>query len=92
MTSNDTRRASLSDIQKMDADGALWPTREDAEVEELGPEFWARAKVQEPKTPRSVRLNLDPDVFDYFKKRGRHITRMQEVLKAYVRAHHSADE
>ncbi|HYD08277.1 MAG TPA: BrnA antitoxin family protein [Reyranella sp.] len=38
--------------------------------------------------PRSVHLKLDPDVFDYFKSLGKgHITKMQEVLRAYANAH-----
>lgn len=37
--------------------------------------------------PRSVHLKLDRDVFDFFKSQGKgHLTRMQNVLKAYVRA------
>jgi BrnA antitoxin of type II toxin-antitoxin system len=56
--------------------------------EDLGPNFWANAHVVEPKEPKSVHLKLDPEVFDYFKGQGKgHLTRMQEVLKAYVRAH-----
>ncbi|WP_201776110.1 BrnA antitoxin family protein [Devosia geojensis] len=38
--------------------------------------------------PTSVHLKLEPEVFDFFKSQGKgHITRMQNVLKAYVRAH-----
>jgi len=34
-----------------------------------------------------VHLKLDPDVFAFFKQQGKgHITRMQDVLKAYVKA------
>lgn len=55
---------------------------------ELGSEFWARAVEVEPQSPTSVHLKLDPEVFDFFKRQGKgHITRMQNVLKAYVKAH-----
>jgi uncharacterized protein (DUF4415 family) len=55
--------------------------------EELPDDFWDNAKIVFPKQPRSVHLKLDPDVFDYFKRQGKgHLTRMQEVLRAYVNA------
>lgn len=39
------------------------------------------------KTRHSVLLNLDPDVLAFFKGSGKgHITRMQNVLRAYVAA------
>jgi hypothetical protein len=58
--------------------------------EELPPGFWDNAELvnynQPP--PTSVHLKLDPEVFNYFKAQGKgHLTRMQNVLKAYVRAH-----
>ena len=74
----------------MRAAGGLYHNPEAPEAEDLGPEFWARARIEGPKCPRSVHLKLDPEVFDYFvevtKGKG-HLTRMQAVLKAYVEAH-----
>ena len=56
-------------------------------AEELPAGFWDDAELVEPGT-RSVRLNVDAEVFDFFKSQGKgHLTRMQNVLKAYVRAH-----
>jgi uncharacterized protein (DUF4415 family) len=55
--------------------------------EELPPGFWDNAKLVNYNQPRSVHLKLDPEVFDFFKAQGKgHLTRMQNVLKAYVRA------
>jgi uncharacterized protein (DUF4415 family) len=57
-------------------------------AEDLGPDFWKDATLVAPRAPKSVHLKLDPEVFDYFKAQGKgHLTRMQEVLRAYVRAH-----
>jgi len=40
------------------------------------------------ESPKSVHLKLEPEVFDFFKSQGKgHLTKMQEVLKAYVTAH-----
>lgn len=68
--------------------GVLYAAKPDAYAEDLGPDFWADAELIEPASVRSVRLNLDPEVFEFFKQQGKgHLTRMQNVLKAYVRAH-----
>ena len=68
--------------------GELYENPNAPEGPELGDEFWANAVWVEPKGTTSVHLKLDPEVFDYFKRQGKgHITRMQDVLKAYVKAH-----
>ena len=82
------KRASLEEIRRMKAAGELTFARPTIEPEDLGPDFWKDAEVTEPREPKSVHLKLDPEVFDFFKSRGKgHLTRMQEVLRAYVRAH-----
>lgn len=60
------------------------PVTEDAV---LPAAFWDEAEVvAPPKT--SVHLKVDPEVFEFFKRGGKgHLTRMQNVLAAYVRAH-----
>ncbi len=66
--------------------GELDQTDESGMVEELPDDFWEKAVVVEPP-PRSVHLKLDPEVFHFFKAGGKgHLTRMQNVLKAYVKA------
>lgn len=64
--------------------GCCDPVTEDAV---LPAAFWDEAQVvAPPKT--SVHLKLDPEVFEFFKQGGKgHLTRMQNVLAAYVRAH-----
>lgn len=56
---------------------------------ELPDGFWEDATVMYPEDweKRSVHLKLDPEVFEFFKSGGKgHLTRMQNVLKAYVKA------
>ncbi|WP_373355656.1 BrnA antitoxin family protein [Pseudoroseicyclus sp. CXY001] len=76
----------------MEARGELGD-RPDALVEDgkLPPEFWEEAEVwYPPAARRSVHLKLEPEVFDFFKDGGKgHLTRMQNVLAAYVRAQKS---
>lgn len=86
-------RASLDDLRKMKDRGELTATTAAEPVEDLGPDFWARAELREPVSPKSVHLKLDPEVFDYFKGQGKgHLTRMQDVLRAYVKAHQNSGQ
>lgn len=92
MAKENIRRASLEEINRMDEDGLLYhnpnaPDGPGSDGPDFPDDFWDNAKVVFPKEPRSVHLKLDPDVFDYFKSLGKgHITKMQEVLRAYVNA------
>lgn len=55
--------------------------------EELPPGFWDEAELVNYNEPKSVHLKLEPEVYAFFKSEGKgHITRMQNVLKAYVRS------
>jgi uncharacterized protein (DUF4415 family) len=57
------------------------------EEDRLPASFWENAELVEPHTAKSVHLKLEPEVFEYFKAGGKgHLTRMQKVLSAYVRA------
>jgi uncharacterized protein (DUF4415 family) len=66
--------------------GELSVPRPDAEPEELPDNFWDGAIIEEPRARRSVHLKVDEEVYAYFKGLGKgHLTRMQEVLRSYVR-------
>ncbi len=84
------RKASLAEIRRMKETGELFHDAAAPEGESLGAAFWARAKVEGPRKPRSVHLKLDPEVFDFFHRQSGgkgHLTKMQTVLKAYAKAH-----
>ena len=56
------------------------------EDDRLPARFWQEAELG-PRGRKSVHLKLDPEVFEFFKQGGKgHLTRMQNVLAAYVRA------
>ncbi len=83
------KRASLDDIRRMKEKAELFHDRHAPDGEDLGRDFWASADIQRAKKPRSVHLKIDPEVFDFFyaETDGKgHITRMQDVLKAYMKA------
>lgn len=68
--------------------GELRTTEARIEDDVLPENFWDTAEVVSRAEKKSVHLKLDPDVFDFFKSGGKgHLTRMQNVLAAYVRAH-----
>lgn len=74
----------------MKEEGELHHDPRAPEGENLGAEFWAKAVIKEPVKPRSVHLKLDPDVFEFFRQQtgGKgHLTKMQNVLRAYMEAH-----
>nr|WP_082491000.1 BrnA antitoxin family protein [Aureimonas sp. Leaf454] len=89
MTAPSIRRASLEEIKAKREAGELFHDPSAAPQDSLGPHFWAAAMSSSPKKPtKSVHLKLDPDVFEFFKLQGKgHLTKMQDVLKAYVNAH-----
>ena len=87
-------RISLAKIRKRHERGELLHDAKapegPPEGEELPADFWERAQWVEPQKRRSVHLRLDADVFDFFLQQSKgkgHLTRMQNVLRAYADAH-----
>lgn len=92
MTAKNMRRGSLAELRKMKESGELHHDPNAPEGEKLGADFWARAEIVAPRKPRSVHLKLDAEVFDFFHRQAGgkgHLTKMQNVLKAYVNAQRS---
>lgn len=59
-----------------------------SDVSKLDKSFFKHAKLRMPKRKQSVSLRLDPDVLDWFKRKGRgYQTRINAILRAYVEAH-----
>lgn len=67
--------------------GELYHNPDAPEGPDLPDSFWENAVLVDPRGKTSVHLKLDADVFFFFKRQGKgHITRMQDVLRAYVKA------
>jgi uncharacterized protein (DUF4415 family) len=62
-----------------------------SDIPELGPEFWAKAKVTPPRTKPNISLRLPEEVIAFFKAKSPkgYTRRMAAVLAAYVHAHQS---
>jgi uncharacterized protein (DUF4415 family) len=83
------RRVSLEELEAKHARGEMRVNADAPEGPDLPEAFWASAVLVDPPQTRSVHLKIDADVFRHFVQEtgGKgHITRMQNVLKAYVRA------
>ena len=92
-TGEDIRRATLDEILAMKDGGELYYNPDAPEGPDLPDSFWENAVWEGPRRTRPVHLKLDADVFAYFVQEtgGKgHITRMQAVLKSYVRAQKAA--
>ena len=92
---NGMRRASLDEIIAADERGELYHNPDAPEGPDLPDSFWENAVVCGPRLTRPVSLKLDFFVFEHFVEEtgGKgHITRMQDVLKSYVRARKAAAE
>jgi uncharacterized protein (DUF4415 family) len=88
MSETSMTRISLAALRKKKDSGEIASRWSPSAARTSASDFWAKARRVDPLAPRSVRLNLDPDVFDYFKSLGKgHLTHMQNVLKAYADAH-----
>lgn len=87
MSEQNIRRVSLAELRAIRDKGEYVDTDETGFVEELPPGFWDDAKLVMPTPLKSVHLKVDAEVFDFFKGQGKgHLTRMQNVLRAYFRA------
>lgn len=90
MSEKNIRRATLEELLAKKARGEFLETPETGFREVLPPGFWDDAKLVMPTPPKSVHLKVDAEVFDFFKSQGKgHLTRMQNVLRAYVSAQRS---
>ena len=93
MTEKNMRRVSLEELRKLKDEREDLRSADAPEGEDLGAAFWAEAVHEYPSQSKSVHLRLDPEVFEYFRNASNgkgHLTRMQNVLKAYVKAHKAA--
>ena len=91
MTEANIKRATLAEIRAMKDRGELYHDPHAPEGPDLPESFWENAVLVDPAGKTSVHLKLDDDVFFFFKRQGKgHITRMQDVLKAYVKAHQTS--
>lgn len=64
----------------------------DADAHPTNEDFWKTAKVVMPQAKETITIRLDPDVLEWFRKKGRgYQTRINAILRSYMRAHDDGD-
>ncbi|SMQ75781.1 Uncharacterized conserved protein, DUF4415 family [Devosia lucknowensis] len=87
MTEENIKRYTLAELREMRDRGDYFYDPNAPEGPDLPDSFWENAALFDTDQKTSVHLKLDAEVFFFFKSQGKgHITRMQDVLKAYVKA------
>ncbi len=77
MNISEKRKAEIKVIRDKDIDTS--------DIPELGDEFWAEAKLKEPK--KAISLRVDADILAWFKQQGRgYQSRINAVLRSYMEA------
>lgn len=90
MSEKHIKRQSLAELRRIKEAGELFHDPKAPEGESLGRDFWAKAEVKRPPKARSVHLKVDAEVFEFFHRQAGgkgHLTKMQNVLRAYANAH-----
>lgn len=89
MSESNLKRMSLDELRatKGETDWDHLRNSGDHDGPEEFPVDWEKATLVEPANKQMVSLRLDADILDFFKSRGKgYQTRMNAVLRAYVRA------
>lgn len=64
-----------------------------SDIPEPGDEFWKNAELVLPKTKQQISIKVDREVLEFFRKDGPgYQTRMNAVLKSFVRAKKSGED
>jgi uncharacterized protein (DUF4415 family) len=64
----------------------------DPEAHPTNEDFWKEAKVVMPKPKETMTIRIDADVLEWFRKQGRgYQTRINAILRSYMRAHESKE-
>ena len=59
-----------------------------SDIPETDAQFWESAKVVYPGKKQVITIRLDADVVNWFKEKGpKYQSKINEVLKSYVRGH-----
>ena len=59
----------------------------DADAHPTDEEFWRNAKVVLPSRKELITIRLDSDVLEWFRRKRGYQTRINAILRAYMKAH-----
>jgi uncharacterized protein (DUF4415 family) len=75
------RRMSASDVRTL--------IESDPDAHATDEEFWKSAKVVWPRRKETVTMRLDSDLLEWFRQQRGYQTRINAILRAYMKAHGS---
>jgi len=61
--------------------------RRDPDARPTDAEFWKTGRLVMPEPKKSITIRLDADVLRFFRRKPRYQTRINAVLRSYMRAH-----
>jgi len=65
---------------------------EDPDAHPTDEAFWKKARIVMPQAKETMTIRLDADVLEWFRKQGKgYQTRINAILRSYVRAQGDAD-
>jgi len=77
-------------LRRLSADGIRQGIAADPDAHGTDAEFWKSAKVVLPTPKQIVTMRLDADLLRWFRQQPGYQTRINAILRAYMRAHESA--
>jgi uncharacterized protein (DUF4415 family) len=86
MSASDTKKSSETDWERVDA--LTDETIDTSDIPVLSDAFFARATLRVPQQFTTVTVQVDSDVWDWFKAQGQECERqLNAALRIYVEAH-----
>ena len=59
----------------------------DPDIKPTDEDFWKQARVVMPRPKETVTMRLDADILEWFRRERGYQTRINAILRAYMRAH-----
>lgn len=87
---SETKRGTGTDWKKLGrmSDGAIRKgVRSDPDAHATDEAFWKDAKVVWPSRKEPVTMRLDADLLEWFRRHRGYQTRINAILRAYMKAH-----
>jgi len=60
---------------------------EDADIQPTDADFWKDAELRAPQRKEAITIRLDADLLGWFRRHKGYQTRINAVLRAYMKAH-----
>ena len=90
-TSTSEHGTDWNELRNMSNDAIRAGIELDSDAHPTDEEFWKDAKVVLPSRKEVVTIRLDADLLEWFRRQRGYQTRINAILRAYMKAHESDD-